>query len=132
MKYYIGCCGWKNNLSLKDFYHSNLESKYFLSYYSKIFNFVYMDLILSPIPTRYTTIQRWSEETPGDFRFSIQIPQYILENRYKGKVQRFSEFLKLLTPLQNKILCIVLSPPKSISLKEGGLNWIENILNECN
>jgi len=91
-----------------------------------------MDSNTSPIPTIYTTIQRWSEETLDDFRFSIKIPQYILENRYKGKVQGFSEFLKSLTPLQNKILCIVLSPPKSISLKEGGLDWIENILNECN
>ena len=72
MKYYIGYCDWKNNSSLNDFYPSNLESKYFLSFYSKIFNFVYMDSNTRPIPTIYTTIQRWSKETPDDFRFSIK------------------------------------------------------------
>ncbi len=57
----------------------------------------------------------------------------MVEERYGGgKIKNIGEFLEFLTPLQNKILCIIISPPKTISLKDGGRNWIENTLNECN
>jgi DNA polymerase IV (archaeal DinB-like DNA polymerase) len=132
LKYYIGCSGWKNQSWVKDFYPVDLDSKYFLSYYSKVFNFVHVDMNDSPIPPSSLTIQKWSEETPEDFRFSIKIPWYVVEERYdNGKIKNICEFLELLTPLQGKILCIIISPPKTISLKDGGRNWIENTLNEC-
>ena len=132
MKYYIGCSGWRNQLWTKDFYPANLDSKYFLSYYSKVFNFVHVDINDSPIPPSSTTIQKWSEETSPDFRFTIKIPQYIVENRYGGgKIKDIGEFLEFLTPLQHKTLCVMISPPKTISLKDGGREWIENTLNEC-
>ena len=131
MKYYIGCSGWRNQRWIKDFYPIGLDPKYFLSYYSKVFNFVHVDINDSPIPPSSTTIQKWSDETPSDFRFSVKMPQNIVENRNMGKIKDIGEFLEFLTPLKDKTLCIVISPPKTISLRDGGREWIENTLNEC-
>jgi DNA polymerase IV (archaeal DinB-like DNA polymerase) len=132
LKYYVGCSGWKNQSWVRDFYPAGLDSKYFLSYYSKVFNFVHVDLNDNPIPPSSLTIQKWLEETPDDFRFSITIPWYVVEERCgSGKIKNIGEFLELLTPLQDKILCIIMSPPKTISLKDEGRNWIEKTLNEC-
>ena len=77
------------------------------------------------------TILKWSQETPGDFRFTIKMPQTIVEKRYVGKIKDIGEFLEFLTPLQEKILCIVISPPKTISLTDRGRDWLENTLNQC-
>ena len=54
---------------VKDFYPADLDSKYFLSYYSKVFNFVHVDMNDSPILPSSLTIQKWSEETPEIFDF---------------------------------------------------------------
>jgi DNA polymerase IV (archaeal DinB-like DNA polymerase) len=132
MKYYVGCSGWKNQHWTKDFYPTDLDSKYFLSYYSKIFNFVHVDMNDNPIPTSSLTLQRWSEDTAEEFHFSIKMPQYIVEGRYGGsKIKSVGDFLESLTPLKNKILCIIISPPNTMSLNDEGRNWIESILNEC-
>ncbi len=129
MQYYIGCSDWKNQNWNNDFYPSNIDSRDFLSFYSKKFNFVHVDLNKTFIPVGQLTFQKWSHNTPDDFRFSIQIPQYVIEDRY-GK-NKINSFLDSLSPLKGKILCIVLSPPNTLMLNDDGIMWIENVLNEC-
>ena len=82
----------------------------------------------------YPVLQQYKngQNNSRDFRFTIKIPQYIVENRIGGgKIKDIGEFLEFLIPLQQKTLCIMISPPKTISLKDGGREWIENTLNEC-
>jgi DNA polymerase IV (DinB-like DNA polymerase) len=132
LKFYIGCSGWRNKSWAKDFYPIGLDSRYFLSYYSKVFNFVYIDLSYSSYPPSYTTLKDWSDETPDDFRFAIKIPPSIVENRIDvGKIKEMGEFLEYLSPLEEKTLCVIISPPRTISLIDGGREWIKNTLNEC-
>ena len=75
------------------------------------------------------TIQKWSEETPHGFHFTLKLPQYIVEKRYGGN-KDIGEFLEF-KPLKDMILCVAISPPKTLSLIEGGREWIENTLNGC-
>ncbi|MBA3749860.1 MAG: DUF72 domain-containing protein [Nitrosopumilus sp.] len=132
MKYYIGCSGWKNQFWARDFYPSGLDSKHFLSYYSKVFDFVHIDLSNSTYFPSYTTLKNWSDETPDDFRFTVKIPQFIVENRHDvGKIKNNGEFLEYLAPLEDKTLCVIMSPPKTISLIDEGIEWIESTSNEC-
>src|SRR3712207_9267670 len=81
------------------------------------------------------TLRRWFEETPPDFRFSVKVPQPLVD-RDGGSggghgPKDLGEFLEDLAPLEEKILSIVISPPKNMSLGNGGMNWLDNILNEC-
>ena len=76
-------------------------------------------------------IHKWSEETSDDFRFTLKVPQYAVEKRYAGNMQSTGEFLELFRPLKDKTLCVVVSPPRTMSLMEGGREWIENMSNEC-
>ncbi len=86
----------------------------------------------SPFLPSSAAIHKWSEETSDDFRFTLKVPQYAVEKRYAGNnIQSTGEFLELFKPIKDKTLCVVVSPPRTISLVEGGREWIENILNEC-
>ena len=76
-------------------------------------------------------VQKWSEETSDDFRFTLKVPQHVVEKRYAGNIQSTGEFLDLFKPIKDKTLCIVVSPPSRVSLMDGGREWIENTLNEC-
>jgi len=131
LKYYIGCSGWRNQHWAKDFYPADLDSKSFLSYYSKLFDFVHLDLSNRPLLPSSAAIQKWSEETSNDFRFTLKVPQYAVEKRYAGNIQSIGEFLELFKPIKDKTLCVVMSPPRTVSLMNGGREWIENTLNEC-
>jgi uncharacterized protein YecE (DUF72 family) len=44
MEYYLGCSGWNYDEWRGRFYPEDLENKYWLSYYSQIFNFVEIGL----------------------------------------------------------------------------------------
>ena len=131
MKYYIGCSGWRNQHWAKGFYPVDLDSRFFLSYYSKILNFVHLDMGSSQFLPSSAAIHKWSEETSDDFRFTLKVPQYAVEKRYAGNMHSTGEFLELFRPLKDKTLCVVVSPPRTMSLMEGGREWIENMSNEC-
>jgi DNA polymerase IV (DinB-like DNA polymerase) len=132
LKYYIGCSGWRNQHWAKDFYPADLDSKFFLSYYSRVFDFVHLDMGNSPFLPSSAAIQKWSEETSDDFRFALKVPQYAVEKRYAGSsIQSTGEFLELFKPIKDKTLCVLVSPPGKMSLTNGGREWIENTLNEC-
>lgn len=131
MRYYIGCSNWKNQYWIRDFYPVDLESKYYLSYYSKIFNFVHVDLNnFLPVPNS-SVFKKWNEDTPDEFRFTIKIPQYMINSYYKSKANDIGPFLETLALLEEKILSVIISPPKEVTLKNNGREWLENILDIC-
>jgi len=132
LKYYVGCSGWRNQQWAKDFYPVGLDPKYFLSYYSKVFDFVYVDLSDSSFLPSPVTLKNWFRETPAEFRFALKIPQFVVEKRYTGgTIKDTGDFLEYWAPLEEKTLCVVISPPKTISLANGGRDWLEDTLNEC-
>lgn len=131
MKYFVGCTGWKNQHWTKTFYPSNLDPKYYLSYYSKFFNFVHLDLNYISNSPNHNVLRKWSEETPSDFRFTLKIPQFIINKQYANYNGDLGKFLENLTPLEEKILAILISPPSAINLKDDGRKWLEYTLNSC-
>src|SRR4029079_8780060 len=105
---------------------------HYLSYYSKLFNFVHLDLSKSLFPPGSIALKKWANETSDDFRFSIKIPQNLI-NRTMGSDQYESlgRFLKDLHVLKEKILVILLSPPPQVSLQNTGRAWLEEILHNA-
>lgn len=131
MRYYIGCTGWKDHRWVKSFYPTELDSKYYLSYYSNYFNLVHIDFINGLYPSNSFTLKKWVMETPSNFRFTLKIPQSIINIASTNKIDILQRFLEQLIAMKEKILAILISPPPYISLKNNGREWLENILNNC-
>lgn len=144
MKFYVGCNGWKNQTWAKNFYPDELEPQHYLSYYSNIFNFVHIDLKNSNYSPNSSTFKKWSNDTPEDFRFSVRVPQDIIDKSAGSCTYNYNipsttndhsdplgEFLEKLYTLKKKILVIILSPPSYISLQNNGRKWLEDTLMKC-
>ena len=129
MKYYVGCSGWKSPEWAKNFYPAELDSMHYLSYYSKLFNFVHLDLGKSLFPPGSIALKKWTNETSDDFRFTIKIPQNLINKTItSGQSESLGKFLEDLQVLKEKILVILLSPPPQVSLQNTGRAWLEEIL----
>ena len=129
MKYYVGCCGWKSPEWAKNFYPAGLDSTQYLSYYSKLFNFVHLDLGKSLFPPGSLALKKWANETSDDFRFTIKIPQNLINKTITSdQFESLGRFLEDLQVLKEKILVILLSPPPQVSLQNTGRTWLEEIL----
>ena len=129
MKYYVGCCGWKSPEWAKNFYPAGLDSTQYLSYYSKLFNFVHLDLGKSLFPPGSLALKKWVDETSEDFRFTIKIPQNLINKTITSdQFESLERFLEDLQVLKEKILVILLSPPPQVSLQNTGRAWLEEIL----
>ncbi|MDN5847446.1 MAG: DUF72 domain-containing protein [Candidatus Nitrosocosmicus sp.] len=129
LKYYIGCCGWKSPEWVKNFYPNGLDPSHYLSYYSKLFDLVHLDLGKSMFPPGSVALKKWANETSDDFRFTIKIPQNLI-NKTTGSDQfeSLGRFLEDLHVLEEKILVILLSPPPRVSLQNTGRAWLEGML----
>jgi DNA polymerase IV (DinB-like DNA polymerase) len=102
---------------------------HYLSYYSKLFNFVHLDLGKSLFPPGTIALKKWANETSDDFRFTIKIPQNLVNKTVtSGQSKSLEKFLDDLQVLKEKILAILLSPPPQVSLQNTGRAWLEEIL----
>lgn len=144
MKYFVGCSDWRYP-SWTDFYPSTLDAKDYLAYYSKVFDFVEIDLArpqqvqqktgrgehktintdenFSALPTK-NTIKKWSEHTPHSFRFTLKLPPILTNN-----TAMIGGFLEELAPLEEKILALGIHQP-AVPLMNGR-QWLEEVLDIC-
>lgn len=102
------------------FYPPSLDPNEYLSYYSRIFDFVEIGL---PATYRFSLV-RWAHETPEGFRFAIRIPRQAAGD---GGIGHFLEGLK---GIEKKVLAVVLQTPQSTELADGK-EWLEKMLAAC-
>ncbi len=135
MKYYIGCKWWRNRKWLGEaFFPPNLDRKDYLTYYSKVFDLVELDLSNSTdsynnkLHDDRLLFKKWVTDSPDNFRFTIKLPRYIIEDAYK-----VDDFLEKLAPLKQKVLAVIIEspPPIKLTLANGGREWLDDILRTC-
>ncbi|MCX8048623.1 MAG: DUF72 domain-containing protein [Methylohalobius sp.] len=68
---HIGTCGWSYGVWRGLFYPKNLPPNKWLALYAQRFNAVEVNASFYHLP-RETTIRRWVEETPPEFRFAVK------------------------------------------------------------
>jgi uncharacterized protein YecE (DUF72 family) len=98
LKYYIGCKGLGNQKWSGEPFPRNLDPKDYLTYYSKVFDLVEVDLGNRTAPSKtYDDIlfKKWVTDTPHNFRFTIKLPMHVIEDTYK-----VGDFLEELAPLE--------------------------------
>ena len=133
LKYYVGCSGWQHSIWKGKFYPYTIDSRDYLSYYSKVFDFVEVDLDRGRsynskndgyyLPNK-NIIKKWSENTHNDFRFTFKLPTLL-----SNTIDKLGNFLEELAPLEEKILTIVIHQTE-LSLGDGR-EWLEEILDVC-
>jgi uncharacterized protein YecE (DUF72 family) len=115
----VGCSGWSYKAWEGHFYPKGLESKDYLEYYSKVFDYVEIESSFYRIPNTATTT-RWAEVTPDDFRFSAKFPKRITHIKRLGEVESDMEYFhKQMSPLAGKLGCLLIQLPPSMTMKEG-------------
>ncbi len=65
-------------------------------------------------------VNRWVKSTPPSFRFTAKIPQIITHKKRLGDVGGdVAFFYKAITPLKEKLLCLLIQLPPSMTKNEG-------------
>src|SRR5690349_55382 len=135
MKFFVGCSDWKSQDWSNNFYPKGLDPLHYLSYYSKVFNMVHVNFgKISCLPKK-STLESWANQTPDDFRFTIKIPQNIIDksatrylslapDSFSRSIQdtriSLGDFLESLSKIEEKTLAVLLSPPNSLTLQNNG------------
>lgn len=127
MQTYIGCSGWSYDVWDGHFYPKKLPAARMLQYYSQIFDFVEIDSSFYRIPNR-NMVQRWASITPPNFRFTAKFPQVVThDTRLGGGLNYLLQFLEVMNPLKNKLLCLLMQLPPSLK-KDEGLPKLERLM----
>jgi uncharacterized protein YecE (DUF72 family) len=126
LEYYLGCSGWSYDGWKGPFYPDNLDNKYWLSYYSQIFNFVEIDSTFYRIPSTFM-VNNWDKRTPENFKFAVKFPKVIThDKRLKDVAKDIERFYDVMEPLYDKILVFLMQLPPSMQIAEG-LDLIKNL-----
>lgn len=119
MQLYIGCSGWSYSSWQDPFYPTSIENKWWLPYYSQVFNYVEIDSTFYRIPSKLM-VRNWKRRTPDNFRFTPKFPRVIThDKRFKNVEKELSLFYETMEPLKDKILALLIQLPPSYQLKEG-------------
>jgi uncharacterized protein YecE (DUF72 family) len=115
----IGCSGWSYEGWKDNFYPKKMESKDYLSYYSKFFKFVEVDSTYYHIPSR-SSVRGWKDKTPEDFKFSLKFPKVIThEKKLEDVIKPLSMLFYSLEPLIEKTITLLIQLPPFLSEKKG-------------
>jgi uncharacterized protein YecE (DUF72 family) len=126
LEYYLGCSGWSYDGWKGPFYPQQLDNKYWLSYYSQIFDFVEIDSTFYRIPSKFM-VNNWDKRTPDNFRFAVKFPKVIThDKRLKDVGKDIERFYDVMEPLYDKILVFLIQLPPSLQIAEG-LDLIKNL-----
>ena len=119
LEHYIGCSGWSYDEWKGSFYPNELENKYWLSYYSQIFDFVEIDSTFYRMPSKFM-VNNWSKRTPENFKFAVKFPKIIThDERLKDVGKDIEQFYDAMEPLYDKILVFLMQLPPSLEISEG-------------
>ncbi len=126
MEYYLGCSGWSYDGWKGSFYPEDLDNRYWLSYYSKIFDFVEIDSTFYKIPSKFI-VNNWNKRTPENFKFAVKFPKVITHDKHLKDVEKdIEQFYDTMEQLYDKILVFLIQLPPSLQIAEG-LDLIKNL-----
>lgn len=126
MKYYVGCSGGSQcHTWAKDFYPNALDPEGYITYYSRIFDFV--EVYLNSATDRLT-FRNWAKQTPDNFRLTLRIPHDITQSNDTDRLGHFLEHD--VNPLGEKVLALVIQTSMSTTIKDGR-EWLNKVLQIC-
>lgn len=114
MKYYIGTSGWSYYSFKGIFYPQDTKPREWLKIYAQHFNTVEINVTFYKVPTK-KTFEKWYNETPEDFVFSLKIPKTITHIKKLKEIEEdLKSFLKSIEPLKEKGKVLLFQLPPSL------------------
>ena len=114
MQYHIGCSGWSYSSWQGPFYPHNIENSQWLSYYSKVFDFVEIDSTFYRMPNPFV-VKNCYRKTPDNFRFTVKFPKVINSwQKVKNVENELEYFCESISELGKKVLTLQLPPTLTI------------------
>lgn len=113
----IGCTGWGYKEWEGTFYPRTVKQRDWLRHYSSIFDIAEVNSSFYQTIPKHVA-QKWYNETPESFRFSLKFPQKITHEYnldYEKSKDVLTTFFSGLEPLRQKIDVLVLQLPPSIT-----------------
>ncbi|HXU18754.1 MAG TPA: DUF72 domain-containing protein [Terriglobales bacterium] len=113
---FIGTSGWAYPSWKPGFYPEKLAQTKFLTYYATQLNTVEVNLTFRQL-LKDTTAQKWIEQTPQEFRFTIKAHQVITHiKRLKNSEEFLQRFISTIEPLSQagKIGCVLFQLPPNL------------------
>jgi uncharacterized protein YecE (DUF72 family) len=115
MKYQIGCSGWQYPEWRGHFYPRTLPKRQWFEYYAQHFVTVEINYSFYCFPAA-TTVQKWYQQAPAEFRFSLKIPRVITHyHKFHNTQKLLSDFYSLADLLEEKLSCLLLQLPAVIT-----------------
>lgn len=125
---FIGTSGYTYRDWKEKFYPQGLPQKEWLSYYSKQFATVEINATFYGSFT-HEQIQRWYEETPPNFLFSIKGSRFITHvKRFIGIEDEVTRFFDQLVPLGEKLSCILWQLPGNFRYSSENIEKLDSFL----
>ncbi len=116
-KIYIGTSGWAYQHWKDVFYPQDLQGSKYLHFYIKKFKTVEINSSFYHLP-REDTFQKWYQETPKDFIFSVKASRYLTHlKRLKNCQEPLEIFLKRISLLKKKLGVTLFQMPPSFRAK---------------
>lgn len=116
--WYLGTMGFSYKDWHSVFYPTDLETRNYLAYYSKIFNAVEVDSTFYGMP-RQEVVQRWVAITPPVFKFCVKTPQAITHNLEGiGKLSEMGTFLEGARVFGEKLGVVLIQFPPSFKYEK--------------
>ena len=119
--WYIGTMGFSYQDWSEVFYPPDMDTRDYLSYYSRIFNAVEIDSTFYGIP-KAEYVQRWAATTPDDFKFCVKVPRLITHDMVLSGTQGLvAEFVNMMRLLEEKLGVILIQFPPSFKADQSAL-----------
>lgn len=127
-KFYIGTSGWTYYHWKGLFYLPHLSSSEYLKFYSRHFNTVEVNYSFYHLP-KFSTFQKWSQQTPRGFVFSVKAPRTITHIRRLNNVKEpLFQFLDNTKGLEEKLGPVLFQFPPSFFCDEKNIKRMRQFL----
>jgi uncharacterized protein YecE (DUF72 family) len=127
---HIGCQSWGYDDWVTQiggetvFYPSGTKHDEMLELYSRVFSTIEVDSTVYGMPS-VSTIEKWHEQTPPNFTFSLKMPREVTHERSLDETTLpiVNEFVERVSPLREKLGMILIQLPGSFeAVRENAQN----------
>jgi uncharacterized protein YecE (DUF72 family) len=103
LPYYLGCPSWSESAWRESLYPADARPNELLGLYAQVFNAVEGNTTFYARPAP-TTVERWAEVLPEDFRFTAKFPRDISHGGdLRLQLHAAQAFIRLLEPLGERV-----------------------------
>lgn len=128
-KIFIGSSGWSYGHWVGNFYPASLAKNQWLSYYSKYFNTVELNMSFYRYPY-IGMIENWRNKLPENFKMTFKAHRQITHIQHFKNIQTLKRFYEMTDGMKEKIGCILFQAPPSFEMNKKNFNILELFLAE--